>query len=110
MSEIAATLEAKDPSDKKDYAINWADVLTAEGETTIASSTWGDGSPADSVPSGLTIENTSPYVPYISGTRCIVWVSGGTAGTRYSLTNTIVTAGAIPRTHQRTIIIPCVQR
>lgn len=105
MSQTSAILESKDPSDKKDYAIDWATLLAGEGETSLTTSTW-----SVSDPSGLTVEALAPYAPYISGTRTIVWVSGGTAGTVYALTNTVVTAGAIPRTHQRTIIIPCVQR
>ena len=103
----SATLESKDPSDSKDYAIEWADVLVGESETAIATSTW-----SVSDPTGLTVLSASPHAPYIaaSGTKAVVWVSGGTAGTRYSLTNTIVTSGATPRTHQRSITIPCQQR
>jgi len=97
--------EAKDPSDLKDYDIDWTDVLTAESETAITSSTW-----SASDPSGLTVLAVAPYLPQLVGKKCIVWVSGGTAGTKYSLTNKIVTAGATPRKHQRTIVIPCVQR
>jgi len=99
------TLESKDPTDVKDYAIDWATLLTAENETAITSSAW-----SASDPSGLTVLAVAPYLPQLVGKKCIVWVSGGTAGTKYSLTNTIVTAGATPRTHQRTIVIPCVQR
>jgi len=92
----------KDPSDIKDYAIEWEDLLAAEGETAIASSTWSASSPA-----GLTVLGSPASA--VVGTMAIVWVSGGTAGTKYELTNTIVTAGPTPRTHQRTIAIPCVQ-
>ena len=97
--------EAKDPSDLKDYDIDWVDVLTAENETAITSSTWSASDPV-----GLTVLAVAPHLPQLVGKKCIVWVSSGTAGTKYSLTNTIVTAGATPRTHQRTIVIPCVQR
>lgn len=97
--------ESKDPSDLKDYTLDWADVLTAESETAITSSTWSASDPA-----GLTVLAAPPHLPQLVGTKAIVWVSGGTAGVRYSLTNTIVTAGATPRTHQRTLVIPCVQR
>ena len=100
MSEI---LETKDPSDSKDYAIEWASLLTAETETAIATSTW-----SVSTPTGLTIATTPP--PSIVGTKTIVWVSGGSAGTMYALANTIVTTGVPPRTHQRSIIIPCADR
>lgn len=100
-------LEAKDPSDLKDYGIEWAAVLTGESETAIATSTWSVSDPV-----GLTVLAAAPHAPYISssGTLAVVWVSGGTAGTKYTMTNTIVTSGATPRTHQHSIIIPCVER
>ena len=98
-------LEQKDPSDVKDYSIEWAPVLTAESETAIATSTWAV------LPTGLTIATgPTPPASSIAGTKTIVWVSGGTANTNYELTNTIVTSGATPRTHQRTVIIPCRER
>jgi len=91
-------LASKDPSDVKDYAIDWSVLLTAEGETTINTSTW-----AVSVPTGLTINSSTTGT-----TTTIVWVSAGTSGVTYGLTNTIVTAGG--RTHERTIFIPCLNR
>lgn len=72
-------------------------------ETTIATSTWSASDPA-----GLII--ASSPAPSVFGTKTVVWVSGGTAGVRYTLTNTIVTGSEEPRTHQRTITIHCVQR
>lgn len=106
MSTITSAIKAaKDPSDIKDYDIDWADVLTGESETALTSSTWSASDPA-----GLTVLAAPPYLPSIVGTKCIVWVSGGTAGTKYTLTNTVVTAGATPRTHQKSIIIPCGQQ
>jgi hypothetical protein len=102
-------LEPKDPTDVKDYAIDWTNVLTAEGETTIASSVW-----SPSVPSGLYPADGSPQGSppsgYVDGKKTIIWVAGGQSGTNYELTNTIVTGGTTPRTHQRTIVIPCQNR
>lgn len=103
MTTHTALLEPKDPSDVKDYAIEWADVLTGEGETALATATWSTSSPT-----GLTV--ASSPAPSIVGTQAVVWVSGGTAGVRYTLTCTVVTAGATPRTHQRSIVIPCQDR
>ena len=173
-------LESKDPSDRKDYSIDWADLLSAESETAITSSYWGDRSAPDLVsdgaggvssaaspftaadvgrtlqillagtgftpgaytissvtsngvatlnsspgasksggtwqllhasdPLGMTVETAAPYASTIVGTVCLVWVSGGVAGTRYNLINSIITAGITPRLHQRTITIPCVPR
>lgn len=53
-----AILEPKDPSDVKDYGIEWAAVLTAESETAVATSTW-----SVSDPTGLTVESASPRCP-----------------------------------------------
>lgn len=109
MTQAAWILEDKDPSDVKDYAIDWADVLAAEDETGIASSVWSSSTPAglltgDGSPSGGAPPSS------VNGTFAIVWVAGGTAGTVYELTNTIITSGPTPRTHERSIVIPCKQR
>lgn len=103
-------LEPKDPSDVKDYRINWALLLAAEGETGIASSTWATPVPSDLLLVDGSPPTGSPPTGYVEGMVTIIWVAGGTAGIYYELTNTIVTAGAVPRTHQRTIVIPCQQR
>lgn len=96
-------LASKDPSDIVDYAIDWGTLLAAEGEDGIATSTWSASSPT-----GLTVGEV--VAPSIDGMKTIVWVSGGTAGVTYTVTNTIVTDGTTPRTHERSIHIPCVQR
>jgi hypothetical protein len=97
---MSSTLETKDPADVKDYAIEWAEVLTAETDT-LSTSAW-----STSEPTGLTVATAPP--PAISGTKTIVWVSGGIPNTKYVLTNTVTTAGG--RTHERSITIPCLQR
>ena len=99
------TLAPKDPTDVKDYAIDWTDVLTGEGETALTSCAWSASDPA-----GLTIGSAPPYLPQIVGTKTIVWLSGGTAGTRYTLTATVVTASGTPRTHQKSFVVPCAQQ
>ena len=88
-------LDPKDPQEIKDYAIDWADLLAGEDEVGLATSTW-------SVPTGLT-----KVSDVIDGTRAVIWLAGGTAGQQYELTNHIVTDSATPRTHERTILIPC---
>lgn len=70
----------KDPGDKKDYAINWAALLATD---TISSSTW-------TVATGLT---TASPAPSNTTTTTTIWLSGGTAGTEYRVTNHIITAG-----------------
>ena len=52
----------------------------------------------------------SPHDGYIDGLTTCIFVTGGSAGITYELTNTIVTGGPGSRTHQRSIVIPCMQR
>lgn len=61
-----------------DYQIDWVDSL---GSDTIATSTW-------SVPAGITKDSDTNTT-----TTTTAWLSGGTANTNYTLTNTITTAG-----------------
>lgn len=70
----------KDPAEVKDYAIDWTAHL-ADSET-ISTSTW-------EVEAGLTV----PATPTASTTTTVatVWLSGGTAGVPYCVTNHVVT-------------------
>lgn len=79
----------KDPSSVLDYGIDWSEWL-ATGET-ISTSTW-------TVPTGITEDSSSK-----SDTSTLIWLSGGTAGNVYELTNKIVTTGG--RTCERSIMI-----
>ena len=83
----------KDPDAVLDYAIDWSRWL---GSDTIQTSTW-------TVPSGLT-EVSSEH----TSTTVTIWLSGGTAGQTYTVTNRIVTAGG--RTDERSIYIRVEQR
>ena len=70
----------KDPESTLDYMVDW----NAEnwlGDDTISSVSW-------EVPPGLTIENETNTT-----TTATVWLSGGTVGESYRVTNHIVTAG-----------------
>ena len=70
----------KDPESTLDYMVDW----NAEnwlGDDTISSVSW-------EVAPGLTIENESNTT-----TTATVWLSGGTLGESYRVTNRIVTAG-----------------
>jgi len=78
----------EDPDAIKDYTINWATYLGAD---TIATSTW-------TVPTGITkVSDTK------TTTTTLVWLSGGTAGSSYSLINRITTAGG--RTEDQILVI-----
>ncbi|MGD9099824.1 MAG: hypothetical protein PVF45_05035 [Anaerolineae bacterium] len=68
----------KDPDAKLDYVIDWSSWL---GSDTIQTSAW-------TVASGLTEESNSK-----TDTTATVWLSGGTAGKTYRVTNHIVTVG-----------------
>lgn len=83
----------KDKDATLDYGVDWTEWLDGDE---IASSTWD-------VPTGLTAGADS----FEDGVTKI-WLSGGTVGTRYSVTNEITTTAG--RTDQRTIKILVVER
>lgn len=85
----------KDPDAVLDYGFDWSDWLAA-GET-IVSSAWA----ADS--SDITIDSDT-----FGDTSATVWLSGGTVGTEYKLTNHIVTSAG--REDDRTIVIKAKER
>ena len=68
----------KDPDATLDYKREWADWL---GTDTIATSTW-------IVPEGITEGETSH-----DATSATIWLSGGTVGEVYELTNRVTTTG-----------------
>jgi len=83
-----------DPNAVLDYSRDWSEWL-ADGET-ITTSTWV-------VPVGLTQGVTDN-----TGTLTTVWLSGGTAGMSYRVTNRVVTTGG--RTDERSFTILCEER
>lgn len=80
----------KDPNAVLDYGFDWGTDGWL-GADTIATSTW-------TVPAGLTSEATTN-----TATTATVWLSGGTAGQVYEVTNRIVTAAG--RTDERSFTI-----
>lgn len=80
---------SKDPSSILDYGFDWVDYL---GTDTISTSSWSVS------PAGLSAVSTSK-----DGAVTRVWLSGGTVGTTYQATNTIVTLAG--RTDQRTLLV-----
>ena len=80
----------KDPADVLDYGLEWSEqlALTSPADT-ISSATW-------TVPAGLTAGAQS----VVSGVATS-FLSGGTAGTDYTVTCRIVTAGG--RTLERSV-------
>lgn len=80
----------KDSDEVLDYILDWSARLSSD---TISTSSWAIASG-----SGLTIDSDSETT-----TTTTVWLSGGTVGTTYTLTNTIVTAGG--RTMEQSVKI-----
>ena len=87
---MALTWPAKDPQANKDYGLDWS-ALLAEGET-LSQSEWAVE------PAGLVVGAGS-----IVGNVCVVWLSGGTDGTAYKVTNTITTSRGL--IDERTVTI-----
>jgi hypothetical protein len=81
-------VRVKDPDAVLDYQFDWSDWL---GSDTVSTSTW-------TVPTGITkVTDTK------TTTTTTIWLSGGTAGNEYTITNRIVTAGG--RTEDRSFLI-----
>lgn len=78
----------KDPNAILDYGFDWSDWLITD---TIATSTWA-------VPSGLVLEDEA-----YDNTTAVIWLSGGTLGQTYRVTNTIITNNG--RQEDRTLIV-----
>lgn len=89
------TLKIKDPDATIDFPHDWSLWLASTGDT-IVTSTW-------IVPTGLTKTDESNTT-----TTATVWLSGGTAGQSYEITNRIVTAQG--RTDDRSIQIVVLNR
>jgi len=83
----------QDPSDNLDYTFDWTDWLAGD---TIATSSW---TAAAGLTEGVNANTT---------TTATVWLSGGTAGVSYVVTNTVTTAGG--RTASRSFYVDIVER
>jgi hypothetical protein len=80
----------KDPDSVLDYAFDWTEWL---GTDNISTSSW-------TVPLGLAeVTNTK------TAKTATVWLSGGTAGSRYIITNQITTAAG--RIENQSMVILC---
>ena len=83
----------KDPNAVLDYQLDWTPWLATD---TITASVW-------TLPSGLTQQSASNTT-----TTATIWLSGGTAGVKYPVTNRVTTAGG--RVDDRTITISVKER
>lgn len=84
----------KDPDAVLDYEMDWSDWLV--DTDTIVTSTW-------TADTGITIDSNTN-----STTSATVWLSGGAAGSSYTVTNSIVTDDG--RADDRSITIRCSER
>lgn len=80
----------KDPTAILDYAVDWSAWLSGD---TIATSTW-------TVPTGLTLVRLD-FTP----SQGVAWISGGTVGQTYFLTNTITTAAGREDSRMITVLV-----
>lgn len=87
----------KDPQAVLDYGVRWGEKWLQADET-IVSSTW-------TVPAGIT-KDSSDIVD--SGKTTLVWLSGGTVGEEYVVTNHVTTSKN--RQDDRSILIRMVNR
>lgn len=88
----------KDPDADLDYRVDWSQWLAA-GET-ITGSSW-------TVPVGIT-QGTGPQAPTFDSTSATIWLTGGTDGQAYPITNRVTTSAG--RVDDRTITITVRQR
>lgn len=94
MTQRVEGTKRKDPQAVLDYGFNWRDLEDEDGPwlesgEIITSSTWtitADDEDANTTP--LVADSTDD-----DGERTIVWLSGGTAGVSYIVTNSIETDG-----------------
>ena len=87
----------KDPQSVLDYKVDWSTWLASTSpEDTISTSTW-------TVESGITKDTDSS-----TSTTATIWLSGGTAGSTYAVTNKVVTNAG--RTKEVTIYVTVRQR
>lgn len=86
----------KDPSDVLDYAVDWSRYLL--DDETITASAWAVTGPDSS----LVVIRSSEFTE--KKTR--IWVSVGTAGKLYTLTNTVTTSSSpTARVYERSLTI-----
>ena len=84
--------ETKDPSDVLDFSLDWTALLDVGDPISGTSAVW-------TLPSGITKDSQSQ-----TPTVTTAWISGGVAGTDYTVTCQIVTVGL--RTMNREAILP----
>lgn len=88
-------VKTKDPNAVLDYLFRWTKELTRLDDTISSFEIFAE--------TGITIDSSSN-----TDTEVTVWISGGTAGTRYLVTCRIVTAGG--RTYDKSFYLNIAQQ
>jgi len=88
---MSACRHIKSPDAVLDYLEDWGGWLAGD---TIASSSWAASDPGLEVESGDATDSVTT-----------VWISGGVEGRRYTVTNTIVSAGGRTASRSITVIV-----
>lgn len=99
---MAGPTFTKDPDDVLDYEFNWATAGSYLNDGSASDTGWLQ---SDTIATSTIIAETGITVDSDSNNtvRAIAWLSGGTAGVDYTVTNRIVTAAA--RTADRSILV-----
>ena len=95
----------KDPDAVLDYKFDWAASTNGTGSSDWLASGETISSHTIDADTGITVDSSAETD---SDTSVTVWLSGGTAGTEYSVRCEIVTSAS--RTDERTIKIKCEER
>ena len=93
-------IKTKDPDAEVPFTNDWASWLPS-GQTIVAS-TWAADAGITIMTGGNAATNTS--------TTATVWLSGGTAGSEYFVTNRITTSGTPPVKDERTFLVRVIER
>jgi hypothetical protein len=83
----------KDPDETLDYSVDWTSWLDGDS---IATSTW-------IIPVGITKNSDTS-----TGTGTTIWLSGGTTGQTYRITNRVLTVGG--RTSDQSLVVRMVDK
>lgn len=91
---IVRPMPPKDPGEILDYTLSYASLL--EDDETIAASSWSVTIGDDAITTG-----TGARAPTYGSESVTLWLSLGTGGTTYTITNHITTSYSPPREYER---------
>lgn len=94
--DATITIFKKDPDAVLDFGFDWSEWLDSDISEVISTSTW-------TVPSGIDGDNESH-----DDSTTMIWISGGTAGATYLITNKITTSAE--RIDERSFKISVINR